>query len=197
MEKINVPDKNIFESNFSDFIKVLNRKITDEIGNWTIKGFIDIYENIYTISYDTKIVSKILETHLLPIMLKFSNSINFDIILPNHQNYYPDFSFVSKKNNNIKFAVDLKTTYRTKKDSCNGFTLGSHGEYFTNRKSNKNIQFPYSSYLGHYCLGIIYTRVHKEDVKKEVYKIDELLSIQSVIKDFLFFFQVEMENCTL
>ncbi|OQY43144.1 MAG: type II deoxyribonuclease, partial [Anaerolineaceae bacterium 4572_78] len=33
---------------------------------WTIKGFIDTYKNIYTISNDTKIVSKILEIHLFP-----------------------------------------------------------------------------------------------------------------------------------
>nr|WP_330216919.1 type II restriction endonuclease [Helicobacter pylori] len=40
---------------------------------------------------------------------------------------------------------------------CNGFTLGSHGEYFRNRTSTKNIQFPYSHYLAHTCLGILYT----------------------------------------
>ena len=180
-------EKEIFYKNFCEFIKNLNKKMTDEIGDWTIKGFIDIYNNIYTISYDTKIVSKILETHLLPIILEFGSSMGYEIVLPNHQNYYPDFSFVNNKNNNIKFAVDLKTTYRTKKDNCNGFTLGSHGEYFINRQSNKNIQFPYGSYQGHYCLGIIYTRVDRESLG--IYQIDDLLSIKSVIKDFIFFFQ--------
>lgn len=179
--------KENFEKEFSAFTQHLNKEISDDIGNWTIKGFIDIYKNIYTISYDTKIVSKILETHLLPMILKFADNIGFDVILPNHQNYYPDFSFVYKKDNKIKFAVYLKTTYTTKKGNCNGFTLGSHGEYFINRQSNKNVQFPYGSYLGHYCLGIIYTRVEKEDL--EIYKIDDLLSIKSVIKDFIFFFQ--------
>lgn len=47
-----------------------------------------------------------------------------------HQNYYPDISLVSKENENIKFAVDFKTSYRNPKKPflCNGFTLGSHGK---------------------------------------------------------------------
>ncbi len=180
-------DKNIFEKEFSSFIKDISAKISDETGNWTIKGFIDIDENIYSISYDTKIISKILETHLLPLILKFGESIDCDVILPRHQNYYPDFSFVSRQNNNIKFAVDLKTTYRVDEFKCNGFTLGSHGQYFINRQSTKNIQFPYGSYAAHYSLGIIYSRILKEDFK--TYKFDDLLSIQSVIKDFTLFFQ--------
>jgi hypothetical protein len=176
-----------FEKSFLEFAKYLNEKITDSIGNWAIKGFIDIHKNIYTISNDTKVISKILETHLLQAVFEFGKEIGYDIILPNHQNYYPDFSFVSKKDNNIKFAVDLKTTYRVTNQKCNGFTLGSHGEYFINRQSNKNVQFPYGSYLGHYCLGIIYTRASKENL--EIYNISELSSIKSVIKDFIFFFQ--------
>lgn len=36
---------------------------------WTIRGFIDVFKNIYTISSDTKIVSKILELHLFPHFL--------------------------------------------------------------------------------------------------------------------------------
>ncbi|HND96732.1 MAG TPA: type II restriction endonuclease, partial [Chitinophagaceae bacterium] len=73
-------------------------------------------------------------------------------------------------------------------DFCNGFTLGSHGEYFTNRKSNKNIQFPYSEYLGHFCLGIIYSRSNKETVyEAETHNLGELQSITSVIGIFQFF----------
>ena len=55
----------------------------------------------------------------------------------------------------MKFALDLKTTYRLQDNPefFNGFTLGSHGEYFTDRKSKKNIQFPYGEDAGHFCLG--------------------------------------------
>ena len=35
----------------------LDDEIKTEDGQWTIKGFIDIYRSIYTISSDTKVVS--------------------------------------------------------------------------------------------------------------------------------------------
>ena len=63
----------------------------------------------------------------------------YKIILPECQNYYPDITFVCKGNEDIKFAVDFKSTYRKNQYMCNGFTLGSNGIYFQNRESTKNI----------------------------------------------------------
>lgn len=157
---------------------------------WTIKGFIDIFKNIYTISTDTKIVSKVLELHLFPLFLEFAEKIGYKIELATCQNWYPDITFISKENTDIKFAVDLKTTYRDEDypGFCNGFTLGSHGEYFIKRTSTKNIQYPYNEYSGHFCIGIIYTRsVHDKNEETHKYSIDELPVIPSVINDFLFF----------
>lgn len=143
----NEREKALFLAQLKDFANTLSDKIAvnDE---WTIKGFIDIFKNIYTISSDTKI------------------------------------------DPSIKFAVDLKTTYREENhsDFCNGFTLGSHGEYFINRTSTKNIQYPYDDYSGHFCFGIIYTRaVLDKKNETHTYSIDELNEIPSVIHDFLFF----------
>ncbi len=119
-------------------------------------------------------------------------------------------TFVHKQDDKVKFALDLKTTFRRNKTTA-GFTLGSHGGYFKERDKDKNIQFPYNQYLGHYCLGIIYTRAdfdsdlaeteifQVEDLlvqygelqdpigERQVTKIDNLKSITSVIKDFDFF----------
>ncbi len=133
-----------FKASLFDYILDISRFISTRDGQWTIKGFIDLYKNIYTISNDTKIISKILEIHLFPYILKFAEDNSYKIVLAKHQNYYPDITFISKENSSIKFAVDIKTTYRNskKKNYCNGFTLGSHGEYFVNRDSTKNIQFP-------------------------------------------------------
>ena len=110
--------------------------------------------------------------------------------------FYPDLSFVHDREESIKFAVDLKTTYRLSDNPefCNGFTLGSHGEYFINRKSNKNIQFPYEEYLGHFCLGIIYSRAASEQIDEtRIYSINQLKSITSVIGDFEFFIREKWE----
>lgn len=122
-----------------NFVQSLSSYVSTSDGQWTIKGFIDIYKNIYTISADTKIVSKILELHIFPKLMQFANSNGFDIELASRQNYYPDLTFIYKKNPQIIFAVDLKTSYRNPNtpDLCNGFTLGSHGEYFRDRSSTK------------------------------------------------------------
>lgn len=199
-----------FESSLNEFVNELKQYVSTDTGDWTIKGFIDAYKNIYTISSDTKIVSKILEIHIFPELLRFADKAGYKLVLAEKQNYYPDLTFVHKEDEDIKFALDLKTTFRRNNNSA-GFTLGSHGAYFKERDKKKNIQFPYNQYTGHYCLGIIYTRVDFEDDfseteifqvneleekygngndpigEREVTKIDNLKSITSVIKDFDFF----------
>lgn len=181
-------DKQNFENALRQFVQNLSSQISDKQGAWSIKGFIDIYKNIYTISADTKIISKILEIHIFPLLVQFATNYGYKIVLAEHQNYYPDISFISIENENIRFAVDLKTTYRKSENLCNGFTLGSHGAYFTDRTSTKNIQFPYDSYLGHYCLGVIYDRTLPENIDEtKFFKLNELQSISSVIGNFQFF----------
>ena len=109
-----------------------------------------------------------------------------------HQNWYPDLTFISKTNEDIKFAVDLKTTYKdAKRDGfCNGFTLGSHGEYFINRNSTKNIQYSYNEYSGHFCIGVIYSRnILDESENLKIYNLECLEQIPDVIGDFIFFAQ--------
>lgn len=164
-----------FEKLLNKFVEELKELISAENGEWTVKGFIDIYKNIYTISSDTKIVSKILEIHLFPAILKFAEEAGYKIILAEHQNWYPDLTFIHKKESSIKFALDLKTTFRRNNKTA-GFTLGSHGAYFKERDKDKNIQFPYNKYSGHYCLGVIYSRIDFEDnlSDTEIYKVKEL-----------------------
>jgi hypothetical protein len=189
-------NKEIIKADFLQKLQAFATTLKDYVSTtdnqWTVKGFIDVFEKIYTISADTKIVSKILEIHLFSKFLEFANQNNFELILAEKQNWYPDISFVSKENPEIKFAVDLKTTYRLDENPkfCNGFTLGSHGEYFINRNSTKNIQFAYNQYLGHYCLGILYSRQTLSNLEEaKVYTLQNLKNIPSVIKNFEFFAQ--------
>ena len=182
-------EKAAFAKALKDFAATLAERTTSD-GEWTIRGFIDIFQNVYTISTDTKVVSKILELHLFPHFLSFAESIHYKMETATHQNWYPDLTFISEKDPEIKFAVDLKTTYRDEEHPgfCNGFTLGSHGEYFVDRKSAKNIQYPYGQYSGHFCLGIIYTRAEVERLAEtKIYRVDEVGDMPAVIKNFLFF----------
>lgn len=182
--------KTDFEIELKSLAKTLSGHVSTRDGQWAVKGFIDTFRNVYTISSDTKIVSKILEIHLFPQILAFAEQHGFAVVLAEHQNYYPDISFVFKANESVKFAVDFKTTYRnpSKPWMCNGFTLGSHGKYFENRESTKNIQFPYGSYTGHFCLGIIYDRAEGATIDEtQCMPLEELHSITSVISNIQFF----------
>lgn len=100
-------EKESFKRKLKKFSETLSKHISGDDNSWTIKGFIDIFKNLYTISGDTKIVSKILEIHLFPKILEFAKSEGYNVILAEHQNWYPDISFVHKKNPIIKFAIDL------------------------------------------------------------------------------------------
>ncbi len=177
--------KDTFKKALLQFVEQLKDYVATDSGEWSVKGFIDVYRNIYTISSDTKIISKVLEIHIFPRIIQFAKANNYKIVLTEHQNYYPDLTFVHKKHEEIKFAVDLKTTYRKKNDMVS-FTLGSHGGYFKERNKKKNIQYPYNQYIAHFCLGIVYSRTDRKDETK-VYNANKLQSITSVIKDFDFF----------
>ncbi len=182
--------KKEFLEKLTEFSKELTNYVSDKVGDWKVKGFIDIEKSVYTISSDTKIISKILEIQLFPKFLEFADKNGYEIQLAEMQNWYPDLSFVNKADPKIKFAVDIKTTYRLDEYTgfCNGFTLGSHGEYFRKRTSTKNIQFPYAEYTSHICLGILYTRALSTDIDEtKILKLDELDKITSVIKDLVFF----------
>lgn len=104
---INEQEKLSFAIKLKEFAASLPSKITmnDE---WTIRGFIDIFKNVYTVSSDTKIISKILELHLFPYFVSFAEDIDYKIELAEHQNHYPDLTFIKKNDTKIKFAVDLK-----------------------------------------------------------------------------------------
>ncbi|HYP41095.1 MAG TPA: type II restriction endonuclease [Chloroflexia bacterium] len=159
-----------------------------EKGDWIVKGFIDVYKRIYTISVDTKVVSKILELLLFPKLAQYADRNGYQLVLAPEQNFYPDISFVSKSTK-MKYALDIKSTYRTDTTTVNGMTLGAFTGYFRNRASRKNIVFPYSEYNGHFVLGVIYSKSEAAIEESESYGLEDLEKISSVIRDFEFFVQ--------
>ena len=65
-----------FDQALKKFVADLLPYVSTDKGEWTVKGFIDVFKNIYTISSDTKIVSKILEIHIFPEILLFLSLIH-------------------------------------------------------------------------------------------------------------------------
>ena len=81
-------DEDDFEKNLLGCLNQYLFQIQDSEGNWTVKGFIDIFKNVYTISLDTKVISKVLEIMLFPKIEQFVMENNFEIVLSKKQNFW-------------------------------------------------------------------------------------------------------------
>lgn len=179
------------EAVLSTFDQIKNKVVNDD-GAWTVKGFIDVYKNIYTISLDTKVLSKVLELLMFPVLARFAKEQQYKIVLSPAQNQYPDISFVSVANPDKCYALDIKSTFRTKTGKTgqrrvNGMTLGTYMGYFRTRDRRVSSTFAYNRYHKHYVLGVVYDRVPGVD-ERQVYTIDHLDDIPSVARNFEFFF---------
>ena len=179
--------KDEFISKLRLAVESFTSAVSTNDGQWVVKGFIDIYKQIYTISADTKVVSKIIELYIFPLLFKFAEDNDLQLQLTKEQNFYPDITFVDSEGN--LFAVDLKSSYRKTATRINGMTLGAYTGYFRNRHSSKNVTYPYSSFCAHIVLGIIYSENDKAIDERRCYCLNELNDIISVIKDVIFFVQ--------
>ena len=131
-------EKVAFLATLRSLTDTLGDEIRTEDGQWTVKGFIDVYRSIYTISSDTKIVSKILEIHLFPKLLAFAEELGFCIVLADASKLLPRHFVREDLQSRLEIRRGLQDNVQARQQSChfcNGFTLGSHGKYFTNRSS--------------------------------------------------------------
>lgn len=186
-------DQDQFREGLLQYFDALHERVSTENGDWTVKGFIDVYKRIYTISLDTKVLSKVLELLMFPVLMRFADEHGYKVVLARAQNQYPDLSLISKSDESLCFAVDIKTTYRISPDKngnerVSGMTLGTFGGYFRTRNRPVSSTFAYNRYARHYVLGVIYSRVNGID-EREVYDIADLSDIPSVANNFQFFLQ--------
>jgi hypothetical protein len=180
--------ENEFLAKLQGHAKSFGQAVATNEGDWIIKGFIDVYARIYTISTDTKIVSKVLELLLFPMFVEFAKDCGLEIELCPQQNFYPDLTFTHKQSKG-KFAVDIKSTYRISETEVNGMTLGAFTGYFRKRDSNKNTLYPYNQYAGHFVLGAIYSKCDGVADERKRFTLEDLPKIPSVVKNFQFFAQ--------
>lgn len=182
------PEAEEFLRLLQDEAAKFNSLISTASGDWIVKGFIDVYRNVYTISNDTKVVSKLIELMIFPYFVDFAKRHELKLVLSREQNHYPDLTFISKDNK--KFAVDLKSTYRGSSGSrVSTMTLGAFTGYFRNRSSTKNATFPYQEYSGHFVLGVIYSRPKLRADELKLHTVEELNDIPSVVRNLEFFAQ--------
>ena len=65
-------NKNIFQQLLTEEVRTYKNLLETTCGDWIVKGFIDTNKNIYTITNDTKVVSKIIEIILIPRLSEFA-----------------------------------------------------------------------------------------------------------------------------
>ncbi|MBQ7351135.1 MAG: restriction endonuclease [Bacteroides sp.] len=178
--------KEEFLSLLEEEVKTYKKYLETDSNDWIVKGFIDIDKNVYTITNDTKVVSKIIEILLIPKLDKFARDNGLKLELPSKQNYYPDLTF--KDDEGHLFAVDFKSSYYDG-DSVNGLTLGSYWGYFRKRDTLMSMDYTYNSYSSHTVLGMLYKQAVNDKNERTVFSVDELSAIHSVIEQFVFFVQ--------
>lgn len=127
--------KKEFISKLQTAVESFTTFVSTKDGQWVVKGFIDLYKNIYTISTDTKVVSKIIELYIFPLLFKFAQDNGLQLELTKEQNFYPDITVVDDEGN--LYAINLKSSYRKTPTRINGMTLGAFTGYFRNRRSTK------------------------------------------------------------
>lgn len=121
-------------------------------------------KKIYTITNDTKVISKIIEIILIPQLDNLARKSVLVLELPSAQNYYPDLTFKDVHGN--LFAVDIKSSFYDNNKKVNGLTLGSYWGYFRNRDVKKSTDYPYNAYKCHLVIGMLYKQNITDPQKK-------------------------------
>jgi hypothetical protein len=70
-----------FQNSLLRHTEDFRRVLATPNGDWSVKGFIDAAKNIYTISVDTKVVSKIIELMMFPVLQKFAKENGYEMVL--------------------------------------------------------------------------------------------------------------------
>ncbi|MBT4376214.1 restriction endonuclease [archaeon] len=168
--------------------------------NYDILGVVDKNKNVYPMTSDTKVLSKIFEMVAIPhfkkIVIKLSTKENkCKVLLAKHQNQYPDLTLTGGMLGDNKIAIDIKSAYRIDDKKFSGFTLGAFNGYFKDRKSTKNILFPYENYSNHWILCFIYDRDLDTDIT-EFHNIENIEEIPIIINDVEVILQDKWKTAT-
>lgn len=124
--------------------------------DFSVLGILGADDRIHTLGTDSKIIGRVFEILVQPILEEIAEEHGMCLETPKSQTIYPDFILRKKKSSNKKIAVDVKTTYITDKRAKIKFTLGSYGSYM--RNNTKNIEYEYTDYVKHYVIGFVYKR---------------------------------------
>ncbi|MFQ5639309.1 MAG: type II restriction endonuclease [bacterium] len=158
---------------------------------WGLVGILTKHSKVYTLSYDSKILSGIFEIFCEPIVANIAEKYGMQLE-KSSQTAYPDFTLFKDSQPKEKIAVEVKSTYR--KYNKNGrvktfkFTLGSYRSFLRDPHGRKGILYPYSDYIEHWVIGFLYTR-NPECKITEIRQVIEASQLQSPFADIEYFVQ--------
>lgn len=134
--------------------------ILNEISDTIIDDEFSINNNgiNYKLGNDSKMISKIYEIIIIDKIKCLLDTKGYKYIENEIQNKYPDFTIISKIQEEKFYAVDIKSSYLKTETEINGFTLGTYRGYFKNRDSLRSIIKPYNNFIKHFCICVIYSR---------------------------------------
>ena len=155
-----------------DFKKTFEKTIKEFHPNgpeWDLVGVLTKSSKVFTLSYDSKILSGIFEILCEPIIAKIARDNNYKLV-KGVQNQYPEFTLFRENKPDKRIAIDIKSTYRQRNKNGSiklfSFTLGSYRSYLQDPNGKKGILFPYSEYSKHWVIGFLYDRNEKvKDIK--------------------------------
>jgi hypothetical protein len=192
----------------SEIIDILNREMGRISSGFKVCGIINRHGDVYPLGSDTKVLSTVFELICRPVVASVAKQLDYQIVEPVVQNYYPDFSLVRSvvetdvrhegpeftlarsRFKKPKIAIDVKTTYRNTKSGSFNYTLGGYTSFIRPGNESKNIVFPFSDYVEHYIVGFVYSRATpKKANSRFVYTTEELNEIPVPIKNVEFFVQ--------
>lgn len=151
-----------------------------------VYGILDSKNNIHTLGTDSKIIGRIFEMLIQPVLNEIADRHNLLLKTPESQTVYPDFVMMASADSKEKIAIDIKTTYVDNDNSTIKFTLGSYASYM--RNNTKNIEYKYTDYAKHFVICFVYKR---NDAAQEsrIYKYNDRNNIACPFYDVRYFIQ--------
>lgn len=175
-----------------EILKELASDMGKALKNWNVKGIIDSEKKIYSVSQDTKLLSKVFELYVTPVLMEFARKHKLEIAPAITQIQYPDYSLRGEALGigDKWLALDLKSTTRdpVNPNRIGGFTLGSFRGALRNPTSTQYSRFPYNDYGAHWCICFVYERV--ENINEHIaYSVEEIDKIPDAVKNIDIFVQ--------
>ena len=170
--------------------EIILEALAEVQNGYSLCGIVDRRARVYPLGSDTKVISTLFEIVARQAVASYADSVGLQLVEPDKQNYYPDFTLMRNAEDRKKIALDVKTTYRKGNLSHFGYTLGSYTSYIRTETEGKNIVYPYSHYDSHWIIGFVYKRTEaKRDTSGRIYSFDTLKEIPIPFDDVEVFIQ--------